>query len=168
MYAITERLSDHLENAHYRVRSGEALGVPSIRFIATKTIFSFTGFGLLSINIIACEKDKAMPHDVDRLFEPGFKLAKRMNRVPLFRGLQFGYLVMPVIIGENPDKEVLFYSSSPPYCYRLAVLNFPVVVDLTDRRVVFFEGSTKWGAFVWPKAQDVVTTHIEPLIDKGF
>lgn len=166
MYAITERLSESLVKAHFRVRTGEQLGAQPVRFLASKTIFVFAGFFLLSTHIVALEKDGAKPHDIDNLFDDGFKLAKRMNRVPLLRGMQFGYAVMPMIIGKNLDSESLLYAASAPTMPQFALHKFPILVDLTRCQVAFFEGFTKFGGAILPDVQKIITKHIEPLVDE--
>lgn len=163
MYAITEKLSEHLKSARFRVRAGETMGVPSVRFIATKTIF--VPVGITSVNIVAIEKDKAKPHDADNLADIGFTLAKRMNRVPLLRGMSFVYVIVPLIIGKDPDLELLLYASSAPGWWRFGMGKLPVVVDLTSSKTVFFEGWDKVGGAIIPSIQKIVTKHIEPAVN---
>ncbi|MGH8225466.1 MAG: hypothetical protein ACRER1_04860 [Gammaproteobacteria bacterium] len=165
MYVITDRLSESLTKAHFRVRTGTQLGAPTIRFVASKTIFILAGLLLASTHIVIMEKDEAKPHDIDNLFDSGFKLAKRINHVPLLRGMQFGYVVMPLIIGKNPDAESLLYAASAPVPH-FGLAEFPVVVDLTRQQVAFYEGATKMGGAIWPSMQKIVMKHIEPLVDE--
>lgn len=166
MYVITDRLSESLAKAHFRVRTGEQLGAQSIRFVASKTMFVPIGLSFLSTHIVVLEKDGAKPHDIDNLCDTGFKLAKRINWIPLLRGMQFGYAVMPLVIGKNPDEESLLYAISAPDMPRFCLFRFPVVVDMTECRVAFFEGWQKFGGAVWPKVQKIVMKHIEPIVDE--
>ncbi len=164
MYTITDRLSERLAKAHYRIRTGEQLDVQSIRFVASKTKFFFPMLGLLSTHIVVLEKDDAKPSDIDNLFDIGFKLAKKINWIPLLRGMQFGYVVIPLIVGRDPDSDLLLYAALTPKAH-FALFGFPVVVDLTRYQVAFFEGYKKLGGMMWPIMQKIVTQHIEPLVD---
>lgn len=166
VYAITDRLSARLAKAHYRIRRGEQLDAQPVQFVASKTIFIFTGLLLVSVNIVVLEQDEAKPYDIDNLSDIGFNLAKRMNRVPLLRGMQFGYVVMPMIVGKNPDSESLLYAASAPSRWRFGLIKFPIVVDLTRCQVAFFEGYAKLGGAIWPSIQKIVTSHIEPVVDE--
>lgn len=166
MYAITDRLAERLAKARFRVRTGEELGALPVRFVASKTIFVPTALCLMSVHVVVLENDSARPHDIDNLFDIGFKFAKRINKIPLLRGMQFGYVVMPLIIGKVLDRETLLYAATSP-SYRFALMEFPIVIDLMQCRVVFFEGFTKVGSAVLPSVQDIVTKHIEPVVDEG-
>lgn len=166
-YAITDRLSKRLAMARFHVRTGEQLGAQPIRFVASRTIFVIAGLYFLSTHIVALEKDGAKSHDIDELFGEGYRLARRINKIPLPRGMQFGYTVMPLIIGKDPDSEALLYAASPLTMPRYSLFNFPVVIDLTRCQVAFFEGFTKFGGGILPSVQDIVTKHLEPVVDEG-
>jgi len=169
MYTITDRLSERLSQARYRIRTGEQLNAASVRFVASKTKFIVPVLALMSTHIVVLEKDEAKPQDMDNLFDMGFMLAKRINWIPLLRGMQFGYGIIPLIVGENPNSELLLYAASPPGG-KFSLFEFPVVMDLTRHQVAFFEGSKMVGGMIWPMLQKIITTHIEPLVDEqgGF
>lgn len=166
MREITDDLSRQLEKARYRVRTGEELGARPIRFVASK-IKGFPAWipiAMLSTHIVVLEKDKANPQDIQNLFDIGFGLAKRINRIPLLRGMQFGYAVIPIVVGRDPDAELLRYAAAAPRRH-WALFEFPVVVDLTKYEVAFFEGLKTHGALIWPILQEIIIKHVEPLID---
>ena len=167
MREITDDLSRRLAKARYRIRTGEELGARSICFVASK-IKGFPAWipiAMLSTHIVVLEKDKANPRDMQNLFDIGFGLAKRINKIPLLRGMQFGYAVIPIVVGKDPDSELLWYAASAPRRH-WSLFEFPVVVDLTKYQVAFFEGFKTQGGLIWPILQDIVTKHIEPLVDE--
>jgi hypothetical protein len=165
MYAITDQLAERLSKARFHIRTGAQLRAEPISFVASKTKFVLFGFVLMSTHIVVLEKDAATANDIEGLCDTGFKLARRINWVPLPRGFQFGYSILPLIVGKNPDPELLLCAASPPEL-RWGVSRFPVVVDLTENQVAFFEGFKKLGAAHWPILQKIVIEHIEPLVDE--
>jgi len=165
MYTITVLLSERLSQARYHIRTGEQLNAAPVRFVASKMKFIIPVLALMSTHIVVLEKDEAKPNDMDNLFDMGFMLAKRINRIPLLRGMQFGYSIIPLIVGKNPDSELLLYAALSPET-RFSLFKFPVVMDLTRHQVAYFEGFKKFGGVIWPILQKIVTTHIEPLVDE--
>ena len=163
MYAIADRLSECLAQARYRIRTGEQLNAKPIRFVASK--IKWIPLAILSTHIVVLEKDQAKPQDIKELFDIGFRLAKRINRVPLLRGMQFAYAVIPLIVGKDPDSELLLYVASAPRPH-WSLVEFPVVMDLTRHQVAFFEGYRNLGGLMWPIMQKIVTSYIEPLLDE--
>lgn len=162
--AIIDKLSERLSKAKYRVRTGQELGAQPISFVASRTKLAFP-MVIESIHIVALEQDGAKWRDMKELFKTGFKLGKRINRVPLLRGMQFGYCIIPIIIGNEPDSDLLSNAALVPKRH-WALVEFPVVVDLTGFRVAFFEGYDQEGGMFWPMLQKIVTDHIEPIIDE--
>jgi hypothetical protein len=67
---------------------------------ASRTYISWKGLVILSQHIVVRHIDNATQDDAKALFKAGFRFGKKANWVPLLRGLQFGYMVIPVIVGE--------------------------------------------------------------------
>jgi len=164
---LMQALSIGLSTARYRIRTGDELGVRSVGFVASK-IKGFPAripIGMLSTHVVALKKDNAGARDLQDVFDIGFSLAKRINRIPLARGMQFGYAVMPLIVGNAPDVEALWYAANAPRAH-WALFEFPVIVDIAMEKVTFFEGFRARGAIVWPILQELVISHIEPVVDE--
>jgi len=164
MYPVTNRLSERLSQAHYRIRTGGQLNAAPVQFVASKTKLIPVGLGILSTHIVVSEKDKASVSDEQDLFRKGFKLAKKINRTPLLRGMQFGYAILPLILGKDPDSELLSYASSHMKP-RWALVEFPIVVDLTSNQVAFYRGTEFAGSAIRSILQGIIIQHIEPLLD---
>lgn len=166
MTGMADELVMSFTKKHFRVRTSVQLGTSQVSFMASKVFFMPVGFALLSTHVVALEKDEAKPGDIDIIFEIGFELAKRFNRIPLLRGMQFGYEIMPLIIGKNPHEETAMYAVSAPTMPKFGVQNFPIVIDVETCRPAFFEGFKMRGASFTLIAQKVVTKAIEPAMDK--
>jgi hypothetical protein len=80
--------------------------------------------------------------------------------------MQFGYEIMPLIIGRNPHMETALYSVSAPTMPKFGVQKFPVLIDSETCRPAFFEGFKMRGSAITSIAQKVVTKAIEPAMDK--
>lgn len=78
---------------------------------ASRTYFSWKGLVILSQHILVRHVDHATQQDAKALFDAGFRYGKKVNRVPLLRGMQFGYMIIPVIVGESP-ADALIQSAS--------------------------------------------------------
>lgn len=127
---------------------------------ASRTYFSWKGFVLLSQHIVVRHINHAVPEDLSVLFDAGFSYGKKVNKIPLLRGLQFGYMIIPVIVGESPDESLIeVVSESPPKHW--ALFEYPVVVNLSTNDVSFFRGSAIWGKFFFSDLRIVVEKYIE-------
>lgn len=166
MYEITENISQELTRARYRIRTGESLHAENICFVASKVKFfpKYIPLSLVSTHIVVMEQDDAAPHDINELFETGFQLAKRINRIPLLRGMQFCYAILPLIIGNNPSSELLLHAATAPKS-RFSLFSLPVVINTSTNRVVFFEGFKTVGGMIWPVLQEIVIKHVESRVD---
>jgi|SRR5690625_2168488 len=161
-YSITSKLSEHMAAEEYRIHTGSQLGSEDSCFVASKTRWLPPIF-VLSIHLVVLEKHGAVREDMKDLFKAGFKLAKRINRVPLLRGMQFGYGIIPLIIDRNPEKALLSSVRASPIT-KFAVFGLPAIIDISEDHMVFFEGYQHKGGLGWPLLQDIVTEHIEPLL----
>lgn len=127
---------------------------------ASRTYFSWKGLVVLSQHVVVRHIDNATRDDAKALFEAGFRFGKKANRVPLLRGLQFGYMVIPVIVGESPDAALVqAVSQCPPKHWSL--FEYPVVVDVSANRMISFSGIAVWGAFFFSDMREVVDTYIQ-------
>jgi hypothetical protein len=127
---------------------------------ASRTYFSWKGLVILSQHVIVRHIDNASKGDVMALFDAGFQYGKKVNRVPLLRGLQFGYMIIPVIIGESPDPYLFeSVSNCPPKHWSL--FEYPIVVDLSTGRTSCFDGTPTWGAFFYSDMRQVADRYIK-------
>src|ERR1039458_2781142 len=67
---------------------------PEVDLFGSRTYFSWKGLVILSQHVAVRDYAgaAATPADAKALFEAGFRQAKKVNRVPLLRGMQFGYM----------------------------------------------------------------------------
>jgi hypothetical protein len=114
---------------------------------------------ILSQHVVVRHIDNATRDDARALFETGFRFGKKANWVPLLRGLQFGYMIVPVLVGESPDAALIqAVSQCPPKHWSL--FEYPVVVDLSANRTISFRGTAAWGAFFFSDMREVADTYI--------
>src|SRR5437016_2876516 len=73
---------------------------PIAALFASRTYFSWKGLVILSQHVAVCDYSdrKATVSDAQALFEASFRRAKKVNWVPLLRGMQFGYMVVPCLV----------------------------------------------------------------------
>lgn len=138
----------------YKIRSIDGLR------IASRTYFSLKGLVILSQHLFFQHKESVTINDFKELYSSGFKLAKKINKVPLPRGFQFGYMILPVIASENISNDVLDYVSETP-AKHFSIFEFPVVFDLKNDRAIFYRKTPTWGAFFYKDLRDVVEDYIE-------
>jgi len=60
---------------------------------ASRTKFFWPAVMFFSQHLLVRYLPNATVQDFQRLFDAGFRYGKSVNRVPLFRGLQFGYFI---------------------------------------------------------------------------
>jgi hypothetical protein len=114
---------------------------------------------ILSQHIVVRQLDKARTQGFQELFEAGFRFGKQANRVPLLRGMQFGYMIIPVIIGADPETALVKYVSALPR-RRWSLFEYPVFVDSRNCQTIRFRGTSVWGAFFFSEIQGVVDKYI--------
>ncbi len=127
---------------------------------ASRTYFSWKGLVIMSQHVVVRHVDNATRDDAKAMFDAGFRFGKKANWVPLLRGLQFGYMIIPVLVGESPKVDLVqAVSQCPPK--RWSLFEFPVVVDLTANRTICFNGTAAWGAFFFSDMRKVVDKYIK-------
>jgi hypothetical protein len=109
---IIDSIARRLSEGGYKVSREVALpDGPVVKVAASRTYFSWKGLVVLSQHIVVLQLDNARTQDVQELFEAGFRFGKHANWVPLLRGMQFGYMIIPIIVGADPGKA--WCSTSP-------------------------------------------------------
>jgi hypothetical protein len=83
-----------------------------------------------------CTASDATPADVEALFEAAFCQAKKVNRVPLPRGMNFVYTVMPCLVVAGPDRSLIEYAERRPRKRGRGLLELRVVVDRSTGRPI--------------------------------
>lgn len=158
---ILEKISIALENGPFKVsRNIDLSDGKKADVAASRTYFSWKGLVLMSQHIIIRHVNNATINDVKALFEAGFRFGKKVNRVPLLRGMQFGYMIVPVIVGESPDNDLVeAVSQAPPKHWSL--FEYPVVVNQSTNQTVCFNGTAAWGAIFFSDMREVVDTYID-------
>jgi hypothetical protein len=174
---IIEAIANRLSANGYRVSRDmllpdeRSISLTGLRLVAgvaaSKTYFSWKGLVIWSQHIVVRTMDNARIQDIQELFEAGFRFAKRANRVPLLRGMQFGYMVIPIIVGVDPDIGLLEYiSASPREHWSLA--EYPVFIDSRNYQVFNFRGTALWGAFVFSDLRRVVENCVAGALPPRF
>ena len=158
------RTKTNLKNDKYRISTAiRATDNTQIDVVASKTYFSWKGLIVLSQHLLINYIENPTLKDEQTLFENGFKLGKKINKVPLLRGLQFGYMVIPIIVTKNIEKSLLTYATEMPPKH-WALFEFPVIVDLAKNEVHYFKKTAAWGAFFFSDMRNTVSKYIESII----
>lgn len=137
---------------------------------------------LISQHLFIRYMEKPEVQDMQTLFQSGFKYAKSINRVPLLRGMHFGYMIVHCIMTAQVEQdafdaipEPIPPVSSPPKSFETSLLRyvtntpkshfslieFPVLYDLSSGKAHYFQSNMFWGAWIYPLAQNIVTKYIE-------
>jgi hypothetical protein len=157
---IIDAIARRLSESGYKVSRDLALPKgPVANVAASRTYFSWKGLVVLSQHIVIRQLDNANVQDVQELFEAGFRFGKKANWVPLLRGMQFGYMVVPIIVGTAPDTALVQYVSASPRKH-WSLFEYPVVVDSRNWRTFHFQGTALWGAFFFSDLRRVVERYI--------
>ncbi|MDE3180605.1 MAG: hypothetical protein KGM47_13215 [Acidobacteriota bacterium] len=142
---VIEKIANNASNAGFGVRRSLTLpGCGRVDLAASRTRFSWKGILFFSEHILVQHIQHASAPDAGALFQAAFQYGKRRNRIPLPRGFQFGYVIIPVIISEDPNSALVqLVAQSPPRHW--ALFEFPVVVDLSGSGITYFTGTQNWG-----------------------
>jgi hypothetical protein len=119
-----------------------------VDLFGSRTYFSWKGLVIISQHVAVRDYagTTATPADAQALFDASFRQAKKVNRVPLLRGMQFGYMVIPCLVVATADKALIEYAESrrPKHW---SLFEFPVVVDRSTGRTHYYNETAIWGAF---------------------
>jgi hypothetical protein len=150
-----------LHQGGYRVARAAQLPDGTLADIAaSRTYFSWKGLVVISQHVVIRRMENATVADMQALFQQGFRFGKKRNWIPLVRGLQLGYMVLPVIITANPRTELVQYAGAPPRKH-WALFEFPIVVNETTGQADYFRGTPLWGAFFFSDMRSVAAKFIE-------
>ena len=143
---VLARIATALKGGRFRVRRGVKLSDgKKADIVAWRTYFSWKGLMIISQHVVVRHVDNATGDDAEELFEAGFCFGKKANKIRLFRGLQFGYIIIPVIVGESPGRVFAKDVRRPPRRH-WALFELPVYVNLPTSQTLFFKGTDAWGA----------------------
>lgn len=158
---VINNIAKALANGPFKVsRDVELSDGHKADIVASRTYFSWKGFVILSQHVVVRHIDGASQDDEKALFDSAFRFGKKANWVPLLRGLWFGYMIIPVIVGESPDPSLVdTVSQRPPKHWSL--FEYPVVVDLSRSRTIYFSGSAIWGGFFFSDMRKIADTYIK-------
>jgi hypothetical protein len=139
----------NMVNAGLRVsRQVQLPDGPMVDLFGSRTYFSWKGLVIVSQHVAVrdCTGTAATPADVNLLFNASFRQAKKVNRVPLLRGMQFGFMVIPCLVVASADRALIEYAESRPP-KRWSLFEFPVVVDRGAGQTHYYNQTALWGAF---------------------
>ena len=99
-----------LQTAGFSVASAVSFGRDTeFALTASRTCFSWKGMVILSQHVVFRQIARPGLQDVWDLGDLGFRFGKSKNRVPLLRGMQFGYVIIPIVIAPR-----VLVPGSPP------------------------------------------------------
>jgi hypothetical protein len=144
-------------------RHVELPGGPVADLFGSRTYFSWKGLVILSQHVAVCDYTErvATPADGQALFNAAFRQAKKVNRVPLLRGMQFGYMVIPCMVVASAGATLIEYAESRPRKH-WSLFEFPVVIDRGTGRTHFYDQTAIWGAFFFADMRELVRQCIIP------
>ncbi len=127
---------------------------------ASRTYFSWKGLVILSQHVVVSQIDNADIKSVEALFDAGFKYGKSVNRIPLPRGFQFGYTIIPVVITKAPSSELIGYVTKSPHKH-WSLFELLIVIDANSGAVSYFHGKALWGYAYFSDMLSVAKKYIE-------
>ena len=126
---------------------------------ASRTAFSWKCFVVLSQHLLLRSLSTCSISELQTFFETGFRYGKHVNRVPLLRGLRFGYMIIPCVAVESATPELIAYATSCPRKH-WSLFEFPVVHDLSSGQTYFYRETGAWGALFFSDMRSIVESSI--------
>ena len=150
----------NLDSSQFGVARDVALpNRTNVDLAASRTKFSWKGMVILSQHLFLRHLPAASAADFRELFDGGFLHAKRLNRVPILRGMQFGYLIIPCIAVDAATPDLIDFALRCPRKH-WALFEFPVLHDLSTSETYFFHETAMWGALFFADARALVGSNI--------
>lgn len=158
---VLKAIRNRLAAGPFRVQEDVALhNGSSLDLVASRGYFSWKGLVFLSEHIVVRTVARPSPADFNELFQAGLAYAKKRRVVPWPRGLQFGFIIIPVILAEELSSDVLRFVSSPPK-KRWSLFEFPVACETRTGAAHYFQGRSMWGAFYFKDMRDVAERYLD-------
>ena len=145
-----------------RFRISREVSLPDgamIDLAASRTTFSWKGLVINSQHFLLRHVPTATVADFRAVFDSGFLYAKRVNRVPLLRGLQFGYMIVPCIAVDSATPDLIAFAASRPRKH-WCLFEFPVLHDLSTGQTHYFQGTAMWGAFFFSDLRSLTKSSV--------
>ncbi len=121
---------------------------------ASRNHFSWKGLVLLSQHLLIKRTESATVASMKAFYEQAFRYGKQVDRVPLCRGMQFGFMIIPCLVTEKAEQALIDYvTARPPK--RFAVFEFPVVHELSSGNSYFYSQTAIWGAFYFSDMREL-------------
>ncbi len=156
-----DSVEQRMSGSKFRVSRNVVLGDGrTVGLAATANRFSWKGLVLISQNLIVVHEEAPTAQDVRALLDAGFDYAKRVNKVPLLRGMQFGYMVIPCIVSSGLSPEVIGAVTAQPR-KRWSLSEFPVAHDFTSGATHYYTGRSAWGVAFFSELRSLVATYLE-------
>jgi hypothetical protein len=151
---VDANLRDYGMRVSHRVKLPDG---PVADLFGSRTYFSWKGFVILSQHVAVCDYAgrTATPADAQALFNAAFRQAKKVNRVPLLRGMQFGYMIIPCMVVASAGDDLIDYAESRPRKH-WSLFEFPVVIDRGTGRTYYYRQTALWGAFFFSDMRELV------------
>ncbi len=132
----------------------------TVDLAARRNSFSWKRLVLLSQHVLVTHKTAPTVADFQTLFQSGFEYAKKVNEVPLLRGMQFGYMIVPCIAAPSIDDAVVSNVTGQPGKH-WSLYELPVAVDLGTGGTHYFRGRSAWGALFFSNLRAIAADYIE-------
>lgn len=159
-----DSVEQRMEGTKFKVSRDVALSDGStVGLAARRNVFLWKGLVVLSQHILVMHRTAPTVADFQSLFHSGFEHAKKVNRVPLLRGMQFGYMVIPCIAGASMDGGVVGHVTGQPDKH-WSLYEFPVAVDLGSGKTHYFQGRSVWGALFFSNLRTLASDYLEGVV----
>ncbi len=157
-----QQAQERLTASGLRVNSNAPLpDKSSVPVAASRTFFSPKGMVFMSQHLLVRHQETATPQEFKDFFDAGFAYGKSVNRVPLLRGMQFGYIVVPCIAVNKADEELIHFVSATPRQH-WCILEFPVLLDLSTQQMHYYTRAAPWGAFFYADCRSLIEYVFQP------
>ena len=163
--ALVAGIRDRLSAGPFKVTPNVKLAYRDVDFVASRGYLSWKGLVFQSQHLFCAAIAKPDPADFEALFTNGYQYAKRNRRIPWPRGLQYGFMILPVIVADEISEEVRGFVTSQPK-KRFSIFEFPVAIDSTTGRAHCFRKTAAWGAFFFKDMRAVVDRYVVPGVSE--
>jgi hypothetical protein len=134
-------------------------GGATASLVASRTTFSWKGLAVLSQHLVVQQLARPTPHDIDQLLRRGFSVARRRNKVPLVRGMQFGFMLVAVVVADQVTQDVLDLVAQAPR-KRWGVFQLPVITEAATGNAHFFRGTPLWGGLFFSDLRALIARYV--------
>ncbi len=157
-----EKVFNRLKDEGFKITEDVNHGYLNFKHVAKRTRFEFEKFGFIETYFIFDELTESDIIPLRKYSKACTEYAIAKSRVPLPRGFGKGIVCYSVAFVYGVDQTTVkaIQTEDPPKHW--ATFEIPIVCDLSDSQLYYFEKTPSWGSLYWDHFRETICSILAP------